>query len=58
MLLSAPSSAIFVKKLIGCRRNMLKQTDARVKLMNQLLSGIRVLKVYAWEAAQEAQVGW
>lgn len=30
----------------------------RVKLMNQLLVGIRVLKMYAWEAAQEAAVRW
>lgn len=38
------------------RRKMLKETDSRVKLTNQLLSGIRVLKIYAWEAAQEAQI--
>ena len=38
------------------RRKMLKETDTRVKLTNQLLSGIRVLKIYAWEAAQEAQI--
>lgn len=36
---------------------MLKHTDQRVKLMNQLLVGIRVLKMYAWESAQEAMVG-
>ena len=35
---------------------MLVQTDKRVKLMNQLLVGIRVLKLYAWESAQEAAV--
>lgn len=38
------------------RRKMLKETDTRVKLTNQLLSGIRVLKIYAWEAAQEAAI--
>ena len=31
-------------------------TPQRVKLMNQLLVGIRVLKMYAWETAQEAAV--
>ena len=30
---------------------MLKYTDQRVKLMNQLLVGIRVLKMYAWEVS-------
>ena len=53
---STPASAIFVKKIIMYRRKMLKETDSRVKLTNQLLSGIRVLKIYAWEAAQEAQI--
>ena len=49
-------TGIFMKKIIGYRREMLKYTDQRVKLMNQLLVGIRVLKMYAWEAAQEAAV--
>lgn len=53
---STPASAIFVKKIIMYRRKMLKETDTRVKLTNQLLSGIRVLKIYAWEAAQEAAI--
>lgn len=34
-----------------CRRKMLQYTDSRVKLMNQLLVGIRVLKMYAWEVS-------
>ena len=31
------------------RGDIAKSTDARVKLMNEILQGIRVLKVYAWE---------
>ena len=38
------------------RREMLQHTDRRVRLTNQLLTGIRVLKLYGWEAAQEAAV--
>ncbi|DBB06529.1 TPA: hypothetical protein ACH3X1_012074 [Trebouxia sp. C0004] len=56
LMASTPASAIFVKKIIMYRRKMLKETDTRVKLTNQLLSGIRVLKIYAWEAAQEAAI--
>lgn len=56
LLLSTPATSIFVKKLSQYRREMLKYTDQRVKLMNQLLVGIRVLKMYAWEAAQESVV--
>lgn len=56
LLLSTPISGKLVAKLTQYRREMLKHTDQRVKLMNQLLVGIRVLKMYAWEAAQEAAV--
>lgn len=52
----SPATGFFVKRLTGLRRRMLIETDSRVKLMNQLLTGIRVLKLYAWEAAQEASV--
>lgn len=38
-------------QIVGYRREMLKYTDQRVKLMNQLLVGIRVLKMYAWEVS-------
>ena len=31
------------------RGDIAKSTDARVKLMNEILQGIRVMKVYAWE---------
>jgi ABC-type multidrug transport system fused ATPase/permease subunit len=54
LMLSTPATAFFLKKFTGFRREMLKYTDQRVKLMNQLLVGIRVLKMYAWESAQEA----
>jgi ATP-binding cassette subfamily C (CFTR/MRP) protein 1 len=31
------------------RRNTLKSSDERIKLMNEILSGIRIIKYYAWE---------
>ena len=38
---------------VGCaqpiRGKVLKTTDARVKLMNEILTGIRVIKYYCWE---------
>ena len=53
---ASPATGFFVKRLTHLRKQMLKETDKRVKLMNQLLTGIRVVKLYAWEAAQEALV--
>lgn len=45
--------ANYSKKLNA--QNM-KNRDERVKLMNEILSGIRVLKLYAWEKSFEEQV--
>lgn len=39
------------------RKEALKHTDRRVQIMNRLLTGIRTLKMYAWEAIQESMVG-
>ena len=44
---------IFVGKF---RRLTLKESDSRVKLVNEILSGIRVIKFYAWETPFRSQV--
>ena len=31
------------------RRKVLKHSDSRVKMMNEILTGIRIIKFYAWE---------
>lgn len=43
--------------LIGrFRRKMVEQTDERVKLINECLQAIRVIKLYAWEAPMEQRI--
>nr|XP_039264358.1 multidrug resistance-associated protein 1-like [Styela clava] len=37
--------------------NNMKLKDKRIKLMNEILNGIKVLKLYAWEPSFEEQVG-
>ena len=54
LLFASPATGLFVRRMTHLRKQMLQETDQRVKLMNQLLAGIRVLKLYAWESAQEA----
>jgi len=46
-----------VASLIGItRRNMLKHTDERVKLINESLQSIRMIKVYGWEYPMEHKI--
>ena len=40
---------IFVGSANPVRMKVLEKTDARVKLMNEVLTGIRVIKYYFWE---------
>ena len=34
----------------------MKSKDGRMKLMNEILNGIKILKLYAWEPSFERQV--
>ena len=44
-----PFNAIGSKLGEVLQRAQLKAKDSRIKLMNEILSGIKVLKLYAWE---------
>ncbi|OQR86838.1 canalicular multispecific organic anion transporter [Achlya hypogyna] len=43
-------------KVGDVRRDLLKVQAERVKLTNEVLQGIRVVKLYAWEASLQAQL--
>jgi ABC-type multidrug transport system fused ATPase/permease subunit len=39
------------------RRKVLKYSDLRVKMMNEILAGVRIIKFYAWERPFGKEVG-
>ena len=39
------------RKLAAVRRELVGFTDARVKLCTEVITGIKAIKLYAWEAA-------
>ena len=51
VLILIPVQGYVMTSLQQLRRATVKYTDGRVKLMNEILQGIRVLKVYAWEGS-------
>jgi hypothetical protein len=49
-LIIAPLNIIITRKTIGYRDFILKNTDQRIKLMNEVLQYIRAVKYYSWES--------
>lgn len=56
MAVTAPLIGFFMSYITSFRKKKVEQTDKRVKLMNEVLGGIRVIKFYAWEGAFQKKV--
>jgi ATP-binding cassette subfamily C (CFTR/MRP) protein 1 len=39
-----------VNKMMNMQRSIMKNTSSRVKIVNEVLQGMRVVKSYAWES--------
>ncbi|XP_055014213.1 LOW QUALITY PROTEIN: ATP-binding cassette sub-family C member 10 [Boleophthalmus pectinirostris] len=55
-LLLVPFNKFLASKIIKNNKEMLKHKDSRVKLMTEILFGIRVIKFYHWEPHFTARV--
>ncbi|XP_054264491.1 ATP-binding cassette sub-family C member 3-like [Macrosteles quadrilineatus] len=49
MIIIIPVNSFIANKVKFLQMKQMKYKDERVKLMNEVLSGIKVLKLYAWE---------
>ncbi|KAI8362629.1 multi drug resistance-associated protein MRP [Blakeslea trispora] len=49
LLLAIPLNTMIARKMRSLQKKQMGNKDARVKLMNEILNGIRVIKLYAWE---------
>lgn len=56
LILLIPTNAVIANYSKKLQIQIMKQKDERVKLMNEILNGIRILKLYAWEKSFEEQV--
>ena len=57
MVLLAPINMVVFSVVSKMRRKVLKYSDLRVKMMNEILMGIRIIKFYAWEKPFGKEVG-
>jgi ATP-binding cassette subfamily C (CFTR/MRP) protein 1 len=51
MIIISPFNGIMLNAINQTRKKKMIDTDSRVKLMNEVLNGIRVIKYYGWELA-------
>eukprot|EP00055_Hartaetosiga_balthica_P014403 m.78854 g.78854 ORF g.78854 m.78854 type:complete len:1517 (-) comp8586_c0_seq3:145-4695(-) len=51
MILMVPLNGYIASKSKNYQKRQMKHKDKRIKLINEILNGIRVLKLYAWEKA-------
>lgn len=57
MIFLMPINTVVFSIVSNQRRMVLKYSDARVKMMNEILAGIRIIKFYAWERPFGKEVG-
>ncbi|KAL6109911.1 abcc6 [Pungitius sinensis] len=57
VVLIFPLNGLIAKMRSKLQEVQMKFTDSRLKLMNEILSGVKILKFYAWEEAFIRRVG-
>uniref|UniRef100_A0A4W3JNE2 ATP-binding cassette, sub-family C (CFTR/MRP), member 3 n=1 Tax=Callorhinchus milii TaxID=7868 RepID=A0A4W3JNE2_CALMI len=56
MILLIPINAFIAMKTRSFQVEQMGYKDSRIKLMNEILNGIKVLKLYAWEPSFQQQI--
>ena len=56
MILMIPLNGVVATKMKKYQISQMKDKDKRCKLMDEILNGIKVLKLYAWERSFQGQV--
>ncbi|XP_032409131.1 canalicular multispecific organic anion transporter 1-like isoform X2 [Xiphophorus hellerii] len=56
MLLMVPVNGLLANQAKKIQRENMKSKDKRLKIMNEILNGIKTLKLFAWEPSLQTQV--
>ena len=57
LIFGFPIQFVLVKFMFTQRKKGLRFTDKRVRITTEVLQGIRLIKLYAWEALYVQQIG-
>merc|ERR1719370_2369617 len=49
MVITIPVDTVIAKKLKKLQLANMKNKDERIKIMNEILDGVKIVKLYAWE---------
>ncbi|KAL8190652.1 UNVERIFIED_CONTAM: hypothetical protein K2H54_057714 [Gekko kuhli] len=56
LLLVIPINVYVAVKVKQLKKSQSKNTDQRIKLLNEILHGIKILKLYAWEPSYQKKI--
>ena len=56
MVLMGPLNAIVARRMKGLQIDQMKNKDRRNKMMDEILNGIKIIKLYAWEDSFKQKV--
>ncbi|XP_066475389.1 multidrug resistance-associated protein 1-like [Tiliqua scincoides] len=56
LLLVVPINAFVAAKVKQLKKSQMKCSDQQIKLLNEILHGIKILKLYAWEPSYQKKV--
>ncbi|NXN08529.1 MRP1 protein, partial [Indicator maculatus] len=56
LLLVIPINALIAGKVKRLKKKQMRYSDQRVKLLSEMLHGIKILKLYAWEPSYQRKV--
>uniref|UniRef100_A0A8B9SEE7 Multidrug resistance-associated protein 1 n=1 Tax=Apteryx owenii TaxID=8824 RepID=A0A8B9SEE7_APTOW len=56
LLLVIPINALIAAKVKSLKKSQMRYSDQRVKLLSEMLHGIKILKLYAWEPSYQKKV--
>ncbi|GAA5962545.1 hypothetical protein JCM21900_003672 [Sporobolomyces salmonicolor] len=57
VIFAMPLQTYAMRELFKGRQSSMKHTDARIKTISELLTGIKIIKLFAWEVPMTEKVG-